>query len=150
MEKLIITVGITGSRITRQQKLYTPITPEDVAQSGIEDWRAGASVLHISIPFGHCWRHAGYGKIPPPSFRSYASELNLVSHRDWFGSTSHGVIAMAMGGHVRAGLEDDIYYSKGAFAKSNGELVERVGRIAEEFGREIATPEESRKILSLF
>ncbi len=47
MEKLIITVGITGSRITRQQTPCTPITPEDVAQSGKEDWRAGASVLHI-------------------------------------------------------------------------------------------------------
>jgi 3-keto-5-aminohexanoate cleavage enzyme len=60
------------------------------------------------------------------------------------------VIAMAMGRHVRVGLEDNIYHSKGALAKSNAELVERVGRIAKEFGREIATPEESRKIPTLF
>jgi 3-keto-5-aminohexanoate cleavage enzyme len=52
MEKLIITIGITGSRITRQQTPYIPITPEEIAQSGIEDWRAGASFLHISIPVG--------------------------------------------------------------------------------------------------
>jgi 3-keto-5-aminohexanoate cleavage enzyme len=49
MEKLIITVGITGSRITKQQTPYIPITPEEIAQSGIEAWRAGASVLHIHV-----------------------------------------------------------------------------------------------------
>ena len=49
MEKLIITVGITGSRITRQQTPHIPITPEEIAQSGIEAWRAGASVLHIHV-----------------------------------------------------------------------------------------------------
>jgi 3-keto-5-aminohexanoate cleavage enzyme len=54
-----------------------------------------------------------------------------------------------MGGHVRVGLEDNIYYSKGVLAKNNAQLVERVVRIAREFGRDIATPQESRKILSL-
>ena len=49
MEKLIITVGITGSRITRQQTSYIPITPHEIAQSGIESWRAGASVLHVHV-----------------------------------------------------------------------------------------------------
>ena len=49
MEKLIITVGITGSRITRQQTPYIPITPEEIAQSGIEAWRVGASVLHVHV-----------------------------------------------------------------------------------------------------
>ena len=59
------------------------------------------------------------------------------------------MIAMAMGGHVRVGLEDNIYYSKGVLAKSNATLVERVVRIANEFGREVATPQESRGILKL-
>src|SRR4030042_6697027 len=49
MEKLIITVGITGSRITREQPPYVPITPKEIAQSGIEAWRAGASILHIHV-----------------------------------------------------------------------------------------------------
>ena len=49
MEKLIITVGITGSRITRQQTPYIPITPQEIAQSGIEAWKAGASVLHVHV-----------------------------------------------------------------------------------------------------
>jgi 3-keto-5-aminohexanoate cleavage enzyme len=49
MEKLIITVGITGSRITRQQTPYIPITPEEIAHSGIDAWKAGASILHIHV-----------------------------------------------------------------------------------------------------
>ncbi len=48
-KKLIISVGITGSRITRQQTSYIPITPEEIARSGIEAWRAGASILHIHV-----------------------------------------------------------------------------------------------------
>jgi 3-keto-5-aminohexanoate cleavage enzyme len=59
------------------------------------------------------------------------------------------MIAMAMGGHVRVGLEDNIYYSKGVLAKTNAQLVERIVRIANEFGREVAKPEESRKLLRL-
>lgn len=57
--------------------------------------------------------------------------------------------AIAMGGHVRVGFEDNVYVSKGVLAKSNGELVEKVVRIANELGREIATPEEARKILGM-
>jgi len=59
------------------------------------------------------------------------------------------VAGMGMGGHVGVGLEDNIYYSKSVLAKNNAELVERVVRIAREFGREIATPQEARKILSV-
>ncbi len=56
--------------------------------------------------------------------------------------------AIAMGGHVRVGLEDNIYYSKGRLA-TNGELVARIVRIANEAGRPVATPEQAREILSL-
>jgi len=57
--------------------------------------------------------------------------------------------AIAMGGHVRVGFEDNVYLDKGVLAKSNGELVARVVRIAKELGREIATPNEAREILGL-
>lgn len=58
-------------------------------------------------------------------------------------------LSIIMGGHVRVGFEDNVYISKGVLAKSNAELVEKVVRIAKEFGREIATPAEARKILGL-
>ena len=57
--------------------------------------------------------------------------------------------AIIDGGHVRVGFEDNVYLSKGVLARSNGELVEKVVRIAREFGRDIATPAEARQILSL-
>jgi 3-keto-5-aminohexanoate cleavage enzyme len=56
--------------------------------------------------------------------------------------------AIAMGGHVRVGLEDNLYYSKGRLAK-NEELVGRIARIAQEAGRPVATPEQAREILGL-
>jgi 3-keto-5-aminohexanoate cleavage enzyme len=59
------------------------------------------------------------------------------------------VAAIIDGGHVRVGFEDNVYLSKGVLAKSNGELVQKVVRLAREFGREIATPAEARKILGL-
>lgn len=57
--------------------------------------------------------------------------------------------AIAMGGHVRVGMEDNVYLSKGVFAKSNAELVEKMVRIANDLSREIASPTEARQILGL-
>ena len=56
---------------------------------------------------------------------------------------------IVMGGNVRVGFEDNIYLSHGVKAVSNGALVEKVVRLSRELGREIASPEEARRILSL-
>lgn len=58
-------------------------------------------------------------------------------------------LAIIDGGHVRVGFEDNVYISKGVLARSNGELVEKVVRMAKEMGRGIATPAEARRILGL-
>jgi 3-keto-5-aminohexanoate cleavage enzyme len=60
-----------------------------------------------------------------------------------------GTIALAMGGNVRVGFEDNIYYRKGQLAKSNAELVARIARIAGELDRPVATPAQAREILQL-
>ena len=57
--------------------------------------------------------------------------------------------AIIDGGHVRVGFEDNVYLSKGVLAKSNGELVEKVVRMAKEMGRVVAKPDEARQILGL-
>jgi 3-keto-5-aminohexanoate cleavage enzyme len=271
MGKLIITVGITGSRITRQQTPYIPITPQEIAQSGIEAWKAGASILHIHVrdpktglgtqdvsifkevvdrirsetdailclttsgipgrnlefrerltPLSFnpelvsfdagsinmrenvflnppeflellareiltrgikpelevfevgmvqtCIRYLAEGLLKPPLHFQFVlgvlggmpataksllhlSEM-MPQDSTWSvigigpGQLPMTMIAMAMGGHVRVGLEDNIYYSKGVLAKSNAKLVERVIRIANEFGRS-NYPQESRGILML-
>jgi 3-keto-5-aminohexanoate cleavage enzyme len=56
---------------------------------------------------------------------------------------------ITLGGHVRVGFEDNVYLKKGILARSNGELVEKAVRMAQEFGRAIATPDEARAILGL-
>ncbi|MFX1374205.1 MAG: 3-keto-5-aminohexanoate cleavage protein [Promethearchaeota archaeon] len=58
-------------------------------------------------------------------------------------------LSIEKGGHARVGFEDNVYLSKGVLAKSNGELVKKVVKIANENGREIASPKEARKILGL-
>jgi 3-keto-5-aminohexanoate cleavage enzyme len=58
-------------------------------------------------------------------------------------------MAILMGGHVRVGLEDNLYYRKGELAESNAQLVARIVRLAKELGREVATPAEAREILGI-
>jgi len=58
-------------------------------------------------------------------------------------------LATLMGGHVRVGLEDNVYYSRGRKAQSNAELVQRAVRIAHELNRSVATPAEARRMLGL-
>jgi 3-keto-5-aminohexanoate cleavage enzyme len=80
-----------------------------------------------SIPEGSTWTVAGVGRYQFPM----------------------AALGIVMGGHVRVGFEDNVYISKGVLAKSNGELVEKVVRLANELGREVATPDEARQILGL-
>jgi uncharacterized protein (DUF849 family) len=56
--------------------------------------------------------------------------------------------AIMLGGHARVGLEDNIFLRRGVFAR-NHELVEKIVRIAGEFERDIATPDEVREFLGL-
>jgi 3-keto-5-aminohexanoate cleavage enzyme len=82
--------------------------------------------LKTSIPAGATWTVAGIGP----------AQLVVNTH------------AILMGGHVRIGLEDNIYYRKGELAP-NERFVERMVRLAAEFGRAVATPDEARRIMHL-
>lgn len=82
--------------------------------------------LSESIPTGSTWSAAGIGK----------AEIPLAT------------AAIVMGGHVRVGLEDNLFLPDGSPA-TNPKLVEKVVRIAREVGRDIASPDEARRILSL-
>lgn len=87
------------------------------------------NLMHLVslLPARAHWAVAGIGRF----------ELPLALH------------ALLLGGHVRVGFEDNIYYSKGVLAESNAQLVARVVRMAHEVGREVATPGVARKILGL-
>ncbi len=58
-------------------------------------------------------------------------------------------MAAGMGGHVRVGLEDNLYISRGQLAESNAQQVEKIRSIVEALGREVATPDEARAMLGL-
>jgi len=80
-----------------------------------------------NIPAGSTWTATGIGR--------YAFQLAAP--------------AIAMGGNVRVGFEDNLYLERGVLAKSNGELVDKVVRMAKLLGRPVATSDEAREILSL-
>ena len=82
--------------------------------------------LMESIPAGSTWTVAGVAR----------AQLELLP------------LSILTGGHVRVGLEDNIYYNKGELA-TNAQLVARAVRLAKELGREVATPDEARRIMNL-
>lgn len=272
MDKLIITAAITGSRINQQQTRYIPITPEEITQSSIEAWEAGAAIVHIhmrdpktglgtpdvtlfrqvveklreqtdlilnlttsgipginlpteqrlaplqlkpelasldagSINLGgdvfintpefletaairmkelgikpeleifyvgmiiHCLRMRdqelleeplhfqfvlGTPHGSPATPRDLLRMLDLMPKNSTWSIIGIGrnhlpmsMLGLILGGQIRVGLEDNIYYERGVLAKSNAQLVERIIRIANEYGRDIATPNEAREILGL-
>ena len=271
-DKLIITAAITGSRIMRDVAPYIPITPEEIVQSSIECWEAGASIVHIHVrdpitelgtqnlelfrqvvtPLREktdlvlCLTTSGIAgrNLPvedrlvplelvpelasfdagsinlgggvfsnPPDFLDAAAvmmkekgvkpEIEIFDtgmmitalrmrddgklkdplHFQFVLGTPWGapatlksflhlyehlpekatwsiigigkshlpmcMLGLIMGGHIRVGMEDNIYYERGVLARRNSEFVERIVRIAREYGREIASPDEARKILGL-
>lgn len=83
--------------------------------------------LVSQLPPGATWTVAGIG----------AAQLPLAT------------LAMVLGGHVRVGFEDNVYYRKGELASSNAQLVARISRISRELDRPVATPQEARRILGL-
>ena len=272
MEKLIITAAITGSRITREMTPHIPITPQEIAQSAVECWNAGAAMVHIhvrdpntglgtqdlemfrqvvatlrektdlilclttsgipgrnlpieerltplslqpevasfdagSINLGGtvfmnspefldraaekmkaagvkpeleifdlgmlvtCLRMRDEGKLDEPLHFQFvlgtpwgapATPKSLLHLHEYLpsdatwsvigigkGHLPMSMMALAMDGHIRVGMEDNIYYSRGVLAESNAQFVERIVRISNEYGREIATPAEARKMLTL-
>jgi 3-keto-5-aminohexanoate cleavage enzyme len=83
--------------------------------------------LHDMLPPGATWSLFGIGR--------------------W--SLPMSMMALIMGGHIRVGMEDNIYLRRGVLAKTNAELVDRAVGLCREYGRDIAAPEEARKILGL-
>jgi len=269
---LIITVGLTGSRISKRQTPHIPITPDEIVRSGIEAWKAGAAVVHVHVrdaatglgtqdvavfsevvnrlraetdailclttsgipgrnlsiaerlaPLSlrpemasfdagsinteagvflndaefldaaaaaarehgvklelECFdtgmivtarRYHEQGLIPAPlhfqfvfgsrfgmpaTARALANAVDMVpADATWSvigigrAQLQMAMMVLPMGGHVRVGLEDNIYYRRGELATSNAQLVERVVRLAGELGRPVATPAEARRLLGL-
>jgi uncharacterized protein (DUF849 family) len=91
----------------------------------------------------------------PPTARNLAAMVDNVPAGSHWGVIGIGrsqwllvAAALALGGSVRVGLEDNFYLPDGAMARSNGDLVARARRMAEDAGRRVATVDEARARLA--
>jgi uncharacterized protein (DUF849 family) len=95
-----------------------------------------------------------WGQPATPEAMTYMRNL-LPAGSPWFafGISLHQfpMVAQAvlLGGHVRVGLEDNIYLERGKLAPSNAALVEKAGKIIEILGDHVATTADAREILGL-
>lgn len=119
----------TVLRLVRQGFLQPPLHFSFVlgVQGGMTGEERDFRFLRESIPTDATYSVAGIGR--------YEFPLAEASIR--------------AGGHVRVGLEDNLYLEKGVLAASNADLVQKVVRMAQQYGREIASPAEARKILRM-
>jgi uncharacterized protein (DUF849 family) len=221
---VMITCALTGAGDTVGRSEHVPVTPEEIAESGIAAARAGATIVHIHVrdpTTGKGSRDvalyrevveriraadvdvivnttAGMGGdlvLDPHDPTTFVEGTDLVSGVDRlphveellpdictldcgslnFGEGSlvyvstpdklpEGAVwasfalgpmqmpwvaqSVLLGGHVRVGLEDNLYLSKGVKA-TNAQLVERARTIVESMGAHVATPDEGREILAL-
>jgi 3-keto-5-aminohexanoate cleavage enzyme len=90
----------------------------------------------------------------PPTVESVTMFARMVPDRVPWMATAIGrhnfpimAVTMALGGHVRTGLEDVVYSTPGEYASSNAVLVERAVALARAIGRPVATPAQAREIL---
>ena len=126
----VFETGMINNALFLQSKgyLYAPLHFQFVlgAPGSMPASVKNLSFLADSIPAGSTWTVAGIAK----------AEIPMAA------------AAIVMGGHVRVGLEDNLYLPDGSSA-TNLKLVEKIVRIAKEVGRDIASPDEAREILSL-
>ena len=98
----------------------------------------------------------GGGTLTPARPRNLLNAIRNLPDGATFNTLGFGqhqlpfaALGTVLGGHVRVGLEDNVYYERGELAESNAQLVERVAGLARTLGREPATPDEAREILGL-
>jgi len=116
---------------------------------GLLERRDLADPVYATLVFGS-------GTVTRPRPRNFLSAVDDLPDGTLFNTLGFGrhqlpfaTMGLIFGGHVRVGLEDNVYYERGELARSNAQLVERVVRVADELGREVATPARARSILGL-
>ena len=116
---------------------------------GLLERRDLAAPVYATLIFGP-------GTLTRPRPRNFLTAIDDLPEGALFNTLGFGrhqlpfaTMGILFGGHVRVGLEDNVYYRRGELVESNAQLVERVVRIAEELGREVATPAQARDILGL-
>ncbi|WP_255149378.1 3-keto-5-aminohexanoate cleavage protein [Halorarius halobius] len=96
----------------------------------------------------------GGGTLTRPTPENFLASIHDLPDGMQFNTLGFGrhqlpfaAMGIVFGGHVRVGLEDNVYYRQGEKAESNAQLVERAATLAETLERPVATPEETRELL---
>lgn len=119
----------TALRYEREESFPLPFHLNFVLgiRGGMEGSMKNLAFLVSKVDEDRQWTVSGIGK----------EQLPLAMH------------AIAMGGHARVGIEDNIFFAKDKFARSSSQLVERVASISEQAGRPVAKTEQTRDMLGL-
>ena len=140
---------MTRRGIKPEMEIYSHAMLQEVRRL-IKEGRV-AKPYYINIVLG--MRYQGAEPGDPATLMSMVQNLPPDSIFNCTGvgtaQTPLATMAMILGGCVRVGLEDNIYYAKGELVQSNAQLVARVVRIARELGKQPATPAEARQYLGL-
>jgi 3-keto-5-aminohexanoate cleavage enzyme len=115
--------------LIRQGLVEKPYWVQTVMGYQTSSYPTVENVLHLvrEFPEGSLWLTSGIGP----------HQLPMTT------------LAILLGGHVRVGLEDNVYYKRGELAKNNAQLVERTVRLCRELNRDVATPAQARAMLGL-
>jgi 3-keto-5-aminohexanoate cleavage enzyme len=137
--------------IKPELEVYSPVVMEDIYNmiaKGIVK-----KPCWINFVFGMRHFNRGYMNFSPQMLMYLVDLIPRDSLYSVMGVSSQEfqatVLSILLGGHVRVGFEDNIYYRKGELAESNAQLVARIARIGRELGCQIATPHEARDILGI-
>ncbi len=136
-------------KIKPEIEIFSPTNLEDVEQyllSYIEVPLSCTIVLGMSITQG-AMRFSNDNLID--TWRRLPKGCNFTAMHVGAHELEGVTMGMLLGGGVRVGLEDNIWYRKGELAKSNAQLVERAVRMIHELEFEVATPDEARDILGI-
>jgi len=150
----------------RQMKKYAALQAENGVKPEIEIWDSGQiSNAAWLMDHGYVKRpvHLQYvmgalsGMPATPETLTYIHETTRKSLGDFTWSVAAvgkdqlrmAAVALAMGGHVRVGLEDSLFCGFGRLARSSAEQVERVAAMAKQLSIEPATPSEAREMIGL-
>lgn len=178
-DPVIITCALTGGIHGKEANENLPEQLDEIVEQGVAAWRAGAAVLHVHArdpdgsstmdPAIYFELHerlcaetdavvqlttGGSPRLPVDERLNtvllapeMCSRINVSS----MGATQLPITttALAMGLHVRVGMEDNVFYRRGQLVHDNAELVARTVRIAHELDRRPASPEEARATFAL-
>lgn len=113
------------------------------------DRRVLSEPIYINLIFGT-------GTLTRPTPRNFLAMIEDLPDQAVFNTLAFGphqlpftTMGMILGGHVRVGLEDNVYFTRGELANGNAQLVNRTASLAELLERPVATPNEARELLGL-